>query len=58
MINNCYHLKITHKVNLEQFMVPYLHFEIVPAGNDFTDKQTMTDKQFLRYTNTDKVILK
>ena len=36
-------------------MVPYLHFEIVTAGNDFTGKQTMTDKQFKMYTNTELI---
>ena len=29
-------------------MIPYLHFDQVIAGNDFTDKQKMTYKPNLR----------
>ena len=39
VINDCYHPKITDKVNELQFMVSHLDFELVIAGNYFTDKQ-------------------
>ena len=42
VINNCYHPKITDKV--QQFMFHHLDFELVIAGNYSTDKQKMTDK--------------
>ena len=29
-------------------MIPYLHFDLVLAGNNFTDKQKMTDKPNFR----------
>ena len=32
-------------------MVPHLNFELVIAGNYFTDKRKMTDKQDLRVEN-------
>ena len=35
---------------------PCIHFKLVTAGDNFTDKQKMTDKPSLREKITDKVI--
>ena len=37
-------------------MVPHIDFELVLAGNYFTDKQKMTDKPNFRWKITDEVM--
>lgn len=39
-------------------MIPYLHFELVTAGNNLTDKPKMTYKSISEVQNIYKIILK